>query len=88
MKFICPQCQSDQEIEVYMSDDVVSCTIDFSEPSELNYGYPELHQSTNDYYCCRRCGWILPITPNSTDDDALLNWLKEQEYNKQKPKMS
>jgi len=81
MKFICPQCKSEQEIEVYMSDAIVSCAVEVSEPSELKYGYPEIHESINNYYCCRKCGWRLPVEPNSVDDDALLEWLEQQEYN-------
>lgn len=35
MKFICPKCESEQEVEVYMSDVTASCVIDISEPAEL-----------------------------------------------------
>lgn len=83
MKFICPQCKSEQEIEAYMSDAIVSCTVEVSESSELKYGYPEIHESINAHYCCRKCGWRLPVEPNTVDDDALLDWLEKQEYNQE-----
>ena len=81
MKFICPKCESEQEVEVYMSDVTASCVIDISEPAELKYGTPELHESTNDRYCCRKCGWELPVAPHAVDDDALIEYLEKQDYN-------
>ncbi len=81
MKFICPKCKSEQEIEVYMSDVTASCVIDISEPAELKYGTPELHESTNERYCCRKCGWELPVEPHTFDDDALIEYLEKQDYN-------
>lgn len=81
MKFICPKCESEQDVEVYMSDVTASCVIDISEPTELKYGTPELHESTNDHYCCRKCGWELPVEPHAVDDDALIEYLEKQDYN-------
>ena len=54
MKFICPKCQSEQDVEVLMDNVKASCVIDLTDPLELKYSYPELHESRNESYCCHK----------------------------------
>lgn len=82
MKFICPKCQSEQDVEVLMDNIKASCVIDLTDPLELKYSYPELHESRNESYCCHKCGWKLPIKPHEIDDDALVEYLEKQKYNR------
>lgn len=82
MKFICPICKSEEQVEVVMKDVVASCKIDLSVSTEIHYDYPTLHESTNDFYQCAACGWKLPIEPDAVGDDKLIEWLSEQEYNR------
>lgn len=82
LKFICPQCKSDQQIEVHVDNVKMTMTIDVFDDGKIKYGYPEWLESTNNHYSCHRCGWELPIIPNSYDDDILIEWLENQEYNR------
>ncbi len=81
MKFICPNCSKETEIEVVMIDCTVTETIKYNNNGELEYGIPEIHESLNAHYQCKKCGWKLPVEPNPVDDDALLEWLREQPQN-------
>jgi len=84
VKFICPICKSEEQVEVVMKEVVASCKIDFSDPSEIRYDYPTLHESVNDFYQCAACGWKLPIEPDAIGEDKLIDWLFDQEYNHKK----
>ena len=81
MKFICPKCKKNTEIEVGMTDCIVTETIEYNDNGEPEYGTPEIHESVNSHYQCKNCGWKLPIEPNQVDDDVLLEWLREQPQN-------
>lgn len=76
MKFICPKCQSEQDVEVFMDNVKASCVIDLTDPLELKYSYPELHESRNESYCCHKCGWKLPIKPHEIDDEERFSFEK------------
>lgn len=83
LRFICPQCMSEQHVEVLMTDCIASCKIDISNPDNYQYGYPKLLHSNNDSYHCENCGWKLPVKPEDPlNDDVMIEWLKEQKYNK------
>ena len=81
MKFICPKCNKETEIEVCMTDCIVSETIKFDVDGDPEYGTPKIHESLNSHYQCKDCGWKLPVEPNRVDDDALLEWLCDQPQN-------
>lgn len=53
MKFICPNCSKETEIEVVMIDCTVTETIKYNNNGELEYGTPEIHESLNAYYQCK-----------------------------------
>ncbi len=72
MKFICPKCNKETEIEVVMIDCSATETIKFKADGEPEYGTPEIHESLNSHYQCKNCGWKLPVEPNRVDDDALV----------------
>ena len=78
MKFICQKCQSEQDVEILMDNVKSSFIIDLTDPQELKYSYPELHESRNESYCCYRCGRELPIKPPEIDDDSWWNILKNK----------
>lgn len=81
MKFICPKCNKETEIEVCMTDCIVSETIKFDVDGDPEYGTPKIHESLNSHYQCKDCGWKLPVEPNRVDDDALLEWLRGRPQN-------
>ena len=81
MKFICPKCKKDTEIEVVMTDCIVTEAIKYNNSGEAEYGTPEIHESLTSHYQCRNSGWKLPVEANQVDDDVLLEWLKEQPQN-------
>ena len=81
MKFICPKCNKETEIEVCMTDCIVSETVKFDVDGDPEYGTPKIHESLNSHYQCKDCGWKLPVEPNRVDDDALLEWLCDQPQN-------
>ena len=80
MKFICPNCKG-MEIEVVMTDCVVSETIKYNDIGGAEYGTPEIHDSVNSHYQCKTCGWKIPVEAHPVDDDALLEWLSKQPQN-------
>ena len=81
MKFICPKCNKETQIEVVMINCTVTETIVYNDNGELEYGTPEIHESLHYHYQCKNCGWKLPVEANQVDDDVLLEWLKEQPQN-------
>ena len=46
MKFICPKCNKETEIEVCMTDCIVSETIKFDVDGDPEYGTPKIHESS------------------------------------------
>ena len=74
--FICPSCKMGS-VEVVMINCTVSEEVRY-ENGELVYGIPKIHDSLNSHYQCSNCGWRLPVTPNTVDDDALEEWLRQQ----------
>lgn len=81
MKFICPDCKIETEIEVVMTNCIVTETVKFDDTGEAEYGIPKIHESYNERYRCKTCDWTLPVEPNKVDDNALAAWLKDQPYN-------
>lgn len=81
MKFICPKCNKEAEIEVIMIDCSVTETVKFDVDGDPEYGTPKIHESLNSHYQCKDCGWKLPVEPNRVDDDALLEWLRDRSQN-------
>jgi hypothetical protein len=74
------------EIEVVMVNCIVAETVKFDD-GEAEYGIPEIHESYNSHYRCRKCAWKLPLEPNELDDNVLSDWLEQQPYNRNQNEM-
>ena len=82
LKFICPKCHEETKIEVVMTDCLVTETVEFKDNGEAVYGPSTIHESSNSYYQCSKCGYELPVKDfDYVIDDTLEEWLRKQPYN-------
>ena len=78
MKFKCPSCKSNRLEEIADGAIVSTEILDIEDGGSINYGVPSVDEAYTDRYQCLNCGWVLPVTANTTpDSEELFQWLEE-----------
>ena len=77
MKFICPECGC-EKLEMVTTNAVVTWALSFNSYPDIEYDNPVVNECVTDHFQCYRCGSVLPVRG---DEEELLDYLEQQEYN-------